>query len=192
MLNARSLVRIVLRLILAGCATSAASGASANDYAFQVSASVDPSYVTRTFAQDQAAEFETASKLVSIYIRAFGFGEAKIVRNSYVYIVYHDGKIGKFKIIGVRDSIKVRFDTLVPAVPGGVIKNSQFDIPVSEYLQLSDIYVAVNYALLQQSRVLRPSVTVIPLGQTVMNFGGGCGRVGGDCVNPILLRGYEH
>jgi hypothetical protein len=179
----RGLRKWVLGLFIA----TIASASSAADYAFQISAA-GPSWVNTTFAQDQQAEFEGASKLVSIYIRAVGYAEYSIVTSSYVYVVYKDGQIAKLKIVSLRDSRKVKFDKLVPVVPGSAKQLSQFDIPLPEYFLSYDIQVASNFAVIELARAKVPSVTVIQyevLLNFVFNFGNGCAWSRDGCWNPV-------
>jgi hypothetical protein len=172
----------------------------ATDYHFFISSAVDPAFANRTLADDQANEFEAASKLVSTYLAARSIiAEATMLKDDYIYVTYKDGQIGKFKIVSLRDSIKVRFDGQVQAVPRGATKLGLSDpgSVLSEYhFAMRDDYSAgLNLMIFTENRIKIPTVTIIQNLQDIVPYavisyeypagGGGCAQErGGNCSNP--------
>ncbi|MEO6278246.1 hypothetical protein [Roseateles sp.] len=116
-------MRILSSAPIAIALTLSAASADAKDYALPISASAAPAFRFSTLAQDATNEYEAASALIATYIHYVGFvAIAKAIENDYLYVVYHDGQIAKFKVLDPRSTIKVRFESVVPAVPNTAIK----------------------------------------------------------------------
>lgn len=90
--------------------------AIAKEYAFTI-ASAGPEFAGTTLEADRSAEFEAANKIASMYVQ---YRTPLAITRFYkdiVYVVYFDGQIAKFKMISAADSIRLRFESVVPAVP---------------------------------------------------------------------------
>lgn len=145
--------------LLALVALVTASIAWAVDYYFPISAA-GPSYATSTYDSDAVAEFDGANAIARTYLHYTSqVAKDKAVARDYVYVSYHDGKIAKFKITSATLTIRLRFESLVPAVPAGA-KTSAFS-PYSSVYDRSDYLNGAASWFYEEERLPTGSVTVI-------------------------------
>ena len=144
-------MRTISRFGIATVMACSATVAHAKDYGFEISSVSTPTFRARSYADDQQAGFTAATRIILDFIRysnaiALAMGNL----NDYVYIIYADGLIGKFKVCTGCSSQMIP-QGIVSVVPPGATKRSATS-------NLSEIIYRTDYMLSQQEGVIQQRV----------------------------------
>ena len=161
-------MRSIHRFGLAAAIACSVTVAQAKDYEFKIGAVSTADFKNRTYADDQAAGFTAATRIVLDYIRYTNpIALAQGNLNDFIYVIYADGQIGKFKIC-TGCSSQILPQGTVTTVPLGAVRRSSL-LSISEIIYRLDYLISLGEGVIVQS-VKEGTVTVVCAGCSVTEY----------------------